>query len=208
MSFKLIIILLSFLTSCYYTYNKEQFRNFGKNDFCNNEKLKINGYFYTMFEGGRGKDIYFCDENAIRPMMFYGDGTIIVFSRFSSKSDTSIMNDNLNSFEDINKYFQSYLENIVKTENNDFGTYNEWGKWGVNGDSLRILYYVAGSAAVPFPLFDYWLLEYDGKILNDTTFVLEKFINHKTGRTEELNEIYHFQEFYPKPDSTNWTQKL
>jgi hypothetical protein len=42
---------------------------------------------------------------------------------------------------------------------------------------------------------------FEGVILNDTTFLLTKYSSENYESEEEY--IYHFREFYPKPDSTN-----
>ena len=203
MSFKLVvIILLIFLTSCYYTRNKGQYRDFEKIDFQNKGKLKLDGYFYTEYEGGKGNSINIYDTDKIRPIIFYVDGKVRVYSRFSDKIKDDANNLKLNSYEKINKYFQAYLKDTYNRENNSFATYNGWGKWRITGDTLKIMYYVAGSAAVPFPIFEYWLLEFDGKILNDTTFVMNKYINRTTGKAKDINKIYKFEEFNIKPDSS------
>lgn len=196
------MLLFSMFTSCYYARNKGQFKDFGKVDFCNNGKLKLNGYFYTEYEGGKGNSISIYDLDAIRPIIFYSDGKVRVYPQFMSQVDSSKMYINLNSFEKINKYFKSYLKKTSISGDDMSAPLGGWGKWRVNGDSLRIMYYVAGSAAVPFPIFDYWLLEYDGKILNDTTFILEKYISHTTGRIKILDEIYKFEKYHIKPDSS------
>ena len=46
----------------------------------------------------------------------------------------------------------------------------------------------------------------EGNIINDTTFVITKLfrmVNGKKTEESELNEVYHFKQFSPKPDSTN-----
>jgi hypothetical protein len=44
----------------------------------------------------------------------------------------------------------------------------------------------------------------EGKILNDTTFVLTKITkSDKPKKSEIINETYRFRQFSPKPDSTN-----
>ena len=112
------------------------------------------------------------------------------------------MFDGLNSFDKINKYFQLYLKKTELTGDKRLAPLKGWGKWRVNGDTLEIMYYVTGSAAVPFPIYDYWLFERDGKILNDSTFIFNKRINHTTGRAEVLDERYKFKEYDIKPDSS------
>ena len=42
-----------------------------------------------------------------------------------------------------------------------------------------------------------------GKLLNDSSFEINQLKNNYTGKTVIINENYYFQEFYPKPDSTN-----
>lgn len=45
-----------------------------------------------------------------------------------------------------------------------------------------------------------------GIILNDTTFVITEIYKNKRCKKkglEDRNKVYHFREFYPKPDSTN-----
>jgi len=45
-----------------------------------------------------------------------------------------------------------------------------------------------------------------GKILNDTTFIITELYRMQNGEktnVKEVNEIYHFKQFSPKPDSTN-----
>jgi hypothetical protein len=42
-----------------------------------------------------------------------------------------------------------------------------------------------------------------GLILNDTTFQITKSMRSDGSEVKEINEIYHFRSFSPKPDSTN-----
>lgn len=42
-----------------------------------------------------------------------------------------------------------------------------------------------------------------GEILNDTTFSLKRRVNNDIGKVFPLNLTYRFQQFSPKPDSTN-----
>lgn len=43
----------------------------------------------------------------------------------------------------------------------------------------------------------------EGKILNDTTFHITKIYRSKGTELIEVDEVYHFKQFSPKPDSTN-----
>ena len=42
-----------------------------------------------------------------------------------------------------------------------------------------------------------------GKIVNDTTFIINKSVNNRIGKSHPENLTYRFQQFSPKPDSTN-----
>lgn len=46
-------------------------------------------------------------------------------------------------------------------------------------------------------------VSYFGKIINDTTFIVNKSISHRTNQTWINNHTYRFKQFSPKPDSTN-----
>lgn len=73
-----------------------------------------------------------------------------------------------------------------------------WGVFNINNDSIAFERWYPSSGG-PFPAY-----LRTGKILNDTTFVITKSVRSKNGKEEQqLNEVYHFKEFSPKPDSTN-----
>ena len=44
---------------------------------------------------------------------------------------------------------------------------------------------------------------YFGTIINDTTFIVNKWVNNRIKKTYEGNLTYRFKQFSPKPDSTN-----
>ena len=44
---------------------------------------------------------------------------------------------------------------------------------------------------------------YFGTILNDTTFIINKWVNNRTKETKSENLTHRFKQFAPKPDSTN-----
>jgi len=47
------------------------------------------------------------------------------------------------------------------------------------------------------------IFTHHGKILNDTTFIINKRRSNRTGKIIQENLIYRFVQFGPKPDSTN-----
>jgi hypothetical protein len=44
---------------------------------------------------------------------------------------------------------------------------------------------------------------YYGTILNDTTFIINKWVNNRTKETKSESLTHRFKQFSPKPDSTN-----
>jgi hypothetical protein len=71
-----------------------------------------------------------------------------------------------------------------------------WGVFVINGD---IIQYSGWGTSVGGGLPAGKCI---GTIENDTTFCITKSIN-SDGREFERNDVYHFRQFSPKPDSTN-----
>lgn len=69
------------------------------------------------------------------------------------------------------------------------------GVFQINTESINFETWEAGRNITTFSHF--------GKILNDTTFLLEKRINNITNKTFTENLTYRFKQFSPKPNSTN-----
>ncbi len=76
---------------------------------------------------------------------------------------------------------------------------HRWGLFNIDGSNI---------------LFERWypsepplkVLTREGEILNDSTSVINNFYKVENGSKiflEELNEIYHFKGFSPKPNSAN-----
>ena len=68
-----------------------------------------------------------------------------------------------------------------------------WGIFFIEDDAIRI-----NELSQDYP---HRGIVQEGVILNDTTFKITKFSSG--GKVKERDEIYHFREFSPKPDSTN-----
>jgi len=82
---------------------------------------------------------------------------------------------------------------------NDVKNYKAyWGVFNIYNDSIAFERWHPSSGG-PFSAY-----LRTGKILNDTTFVITKSVCSKNGKEgQQLNEVYHFKSFSPKPDSTN-----
>ncbi len=75
----------------------------------------------------------------------------------------------------------------------------DWGVFQIDGTQIKYEKWVASEG--PFSAFTY-----EGVILNDTTFVINKgyrMMDIDKKAPTEVNWEYHFKEFSPKPDSTN-----
>jgi len=73
---------------------------------------------------------------------------------------------------------------------------SRWGVFVINGNTIQ---YSAWSTSVGGGLPTFKCM---GIIEDDTTFRLTKTIN-SDGKKFSENELYHFRQFSPKPDSTN-----
>lgn len=72
-----------------------------------------------------------------------------------------------------------------------------WGVYYIESNSIAFERWYPSSGG-PYPAYIR-----SGEILNDTTFVITKSIRSNGKEEQQLNEVYHFKEFSPKPDSTN-----
>ena len=68
-----------------------------------------------------------------------------------------------------------------------------WGVFFINNDKIIINRLYSSYPHVGIVM--------EGVILNDTTFHITKYIFDN--KESEFDEVYHFREFYPKPDSIN-----
>jgi hypothetical protein len=93
-----------------------------------------------------------------------------------------------NSVEEMDKYIRKRMESSRYQKIKYL-----WGVFFIDENIIRIY-----SLSQDYPHKGY---SQEGIILNDTTFQITKFSSD--GKIKEYNDIYHFREFSPKPDSTN-----
>ena len=126
---------------------------------------------------------YFQDgETAIIVMFLYEDGTMIHAG--------SIPVQEIPQKEEMFKNGEFY--NHIKNNKTC------WCVYRIEDDKIATNYWVS-----PKP---YQCFFEEGTILNDTTFVIQKYYRMENGeKTEETetDKTYHFRQFSPKPDSTN-----
>jgi hypothetical protein len=75
----------------------------------------------------------------------------------------------------------------------------DWGVFQIEGSKIKYEKWTPGAGPS-------WAFTYEGEILNDTTFVINKGYRAKDAGNKTPSEYhleYHFKQFSPKPDSTN-----
>jgi hypothetical protein len=72
-----------------------------------------------------------------------------------------------------------------------------WGLYRISGDSISFekWHHSGGPPKITYIR--------KGKILNDSTFIITSSERPNGDERTQLNELYHFKKFHPKPDSTN-----
>ena len=137
-------------------------------------QLRVDGYYYTLING---------EINTIH--VLYNNGILQHFGVSEcgmdfSKAELYFTKVNVKDVIKKNKYFWG----VFLIDNNDIKL-EEWQS--STGGSMPA--YVSA-----------------GEILNDTTFNLTEMYRMKNGQKTEfasINEVYHFKQYSPKPDSTN-----
>lgn len=101
---------------------------------------------------------------------------------------------NFYDFSEIDDYIQRAFLN----RNNYSNSKLSWGLYNIDGQDIKF------ERWYPDPPLKAYVKS--GEIINDTTFIITKsyrIVNGKKTDVSQANEIYHFKEFSPKPDSTN-----
>lgn len=167
--------------------------------------LKMSGYYYTIdksrtpISGG----------NTINSIVLWRDGTVAFFSYIGEVAERKTERVGYGDLEAAHEQFQSYLSRLdeKKEYREKGGEGPSWGGFRVEGDSISIQVMKRVGFGGPAK---YGVVEYRGKMLNDTTFVLTDLINPrrgiegKVGRKYGTGATYHFYRWDEKPDSTNW----
>ena len=118
------------------------------------------------------------DNNYILfPFIMYKNGILI---------DTS---NGENSIEAMDDYIRKHYVNDTRHKRNKYF----WGVFFINDDKIII--------NTLYNSYPHVGIIMEGVILNDTTLHITKYVFDNKER--EFDAVYHFREFYPKPDSTN-----
>ena len=112
-------------------------------------------------------------------LIFYRNGIMFNFYNSFPTIDLNIIDN------DIEEKFSYYKDEE-----------RYWGTFIINGKSIEYSNWHTSMRAAIGPSKSV------GDILNDTTFHITKHLQSPYHEFER-DELYHFREFYPKPDSTN-----
>ncbi|MDR1153883.1 MAG: hypothetical protein LBL04_04160 [Bacteroidales bacterium] len=142
----------------------------------NGKELRIDGYYRRYDYAGKEKKLH-----GVTPYILYSNGVIL--------GDVGVPIDRVSEMEEC---FRNgfYVNNAKKYY---------WGVFQINGIQIKYEKWVPSDG--PFSTFIY-----EGVILNDTTFIINKYYRMKDidkKSPTEVNWEYHFKQFSPKPDSTN-----
>jgi hypothetical protein len=138
-------------------------------------ELRIDGYYYKYYECYKG-------SNCIDMRCFYRNGIILDMGGVAL------------SLEEADEYIQS---KFIEGSTHPNYEYSKWGLFIIDGQIIKIEQYYATDDITR------WTYIREGVILNDTTFLITVFYRSDGKERVEVDEIYHFRHFYPKPDSTN-----
>lgn len=204
-----ISIIAITAVSCAIIYNKREMYLADEPFYSDSVSFRIDGYYYTvedfavgeshLYENGKRVESKAC---AIQPILFFEDGTARVCwisygtKAYSSESEKK---------ENIRIALQDFEKSLMGGSYHGQPIDKPWD-WGFykqsEGDSLVIQTYLNSIG-------DYVLLDWLGKVENDTTLFIHYWINNNQyidskHYKKELNKVYHFKEFHHKPDSTNY----
>ncbi len=209
----LYLLILPFLNSCYVVNHKKNVINL--ND--SGDKLhpiNTNGYYYQEKEkmaypyfknhyGGFSQDsTRQYQQKVIVPLILNKNGTVRTFGYSNGFQENRVFDYatecgllDINTFENAKKHFEC---DIVNDENRLM----IWGKGVFKTEDSKILvqYYVNWIG-------NYYLIEKKGKILNDSTFILTESFDYKLNEKNSINELYKFEYYKNKPDSTSLITK-
>jgi hypothetical protein len=118
-------------------------------------------------------DTVFCN-----PIFLYRDGVIIDAGSMKMRQMNELLSD------------KEFLQTINHTR-------SAWGLYRIDGEGISYekWYYSGGPPDITYIR--------KGKILNDSTFIITSSERPNGDERTQLNELYHFKKFHPKPDSTN-----
>lgn len=169
----LTILILLILIGCKDIFQDEKYTLI-RTSYLDNQ-LRINGYYYvSVNETDSINGQYF---NVI---FLYKNG-IAIFAGGGKREEMEEMIKK--------KEFYNYIEKVPSA----------WGIFNIENDSIKI------ERPKSYGWFDSYMFTLIGSIQDDSTIYIVKDVSStgNGGKPRIINQIYHFREFTPKPDSTN-----
>ena len=219
---RLLFYILTFLYACSPLSHTKILKFPPKGFRLDNKTLKTNGYYYCEKE-----QTSFCrrisgvtsgtiadtnskyNEKYISAFFLYTDGYSyatggLITSGVNRLGATSWL-DHCNLVKDFNTFEQSHLifEKHLSQKHIGENSLHDKGVFTIKGDSIHVQVYASGTQGLN-------LTEYEGNIINDTTFKLFKETIHYNSIPKikpmliKLSDTYHFKHHQLKADSTNY----
>ncbi len=133
--------------------------------------------------------------NQLRTDGYYYTRFDNIYSVYFFYSDGIVLSGGFVYEDELEEYEMGYKDGsfVASIRNNKL----YWGGFAIDLERILIeKWYPSSGGGMP-------VFRQEGEIQNDTTFIITKSVRPKTGEEKELNEVYHFKAFSPKPDSTN-----
>ncbi len=140
-------------------------------------QLRLDGFYYTSVNP---------KTDAVKIIFLYENGVVLDMFSFD-KVDTLFLTKRINE-----KYYKDKSQKK---------SYLDWGVYQLNNNQISITSWYPSSGG-PLPVF-----VKKGSVVNDTTFVINWYETTKGKKLKDLNGVYKFVKFIPKPDSTNTVLK-
>ena len=96
------------------------------------------------------------------------------------------------------RYNEDNREQEMVSYYDKFTPKTDWGIFVIDGNKIQYEKWVEAPSGVNASIN-----RCSGYIENDTIFYITESYYSGNGKTEQVNRVYHFREFSPKPDSTN-----
>lgn len=192
-------LALTTLNSCVRIYNQNHL--LAKHELRNSNPLKLTGYYYTARKS----------DNIIKvePIVLYGNGSLQIHPPFSGYPENTTFNyqsacylKEENSLKNALKYTDCYFTFNSITSNHMHGKSQVWsqGIYKVDkNNNITIQWYQNH-------LGDYYLEEWQGIVINNSSFVINRTKNYRDNRFILLDEprVYHFKPINSLPKSENY----
>ena len=152
-------------------------------------------------------NVIFPDEKLTLQRENYADNELSIdgyyYTYFGDNDITAIIfffrNGVVRSGSSYRRFFEDNKEEQMVSHYNKFTPKSDWGVFIVNDNTLQYERWVGSSSSQP----KVYLIRKSGIILNDTTFHFTEEYWSERKETRQIDEVWHFKHFSPKPDSTN-----